>query len=313
VQFEGDPIVASHQSARSRSQRVEYSVEHAEGEYGIGHGHDVGVESRGWSDQNDDDIDAAAVAIAHRQTDPIPSFQPFFTLVEDAVTNEHHHPTVHYIFADDDSDMIAEAACRSLETLQPSTQRQRGGGGGGGGASSLGQGQSPSDKLHPEDEAAKEEGSRLPPVVAGVREHYLILDVQPQRRQPQPQDSTTATTAAQPPTYEVTSAQSFSGDWQVLRSTITTAPTIGDGPVGGDDDDDNTLMLRIEGRGNTPGDINPTPFGAGASEKETMEEMIERFQRRLDDIRQVMEATPVGADIAEGGGTAAVAAPVGDE
>ncbi len=107
-------------------------------------------------------------------------------------------------------------------------------------------------------------------------------------------------------TYKVTSAQSFSGDWQVLRSTITAAPTIGnEGRSGGGDDgddDDNTLMLRIQGRGNTPSE-------GIASEKETMEDMIEKFQRRLDDIRQVMEATSVGAGVAEG----AVAVGVGEE
>ncbi|RMZ75549.1 hypothetical protein DV738_g5424, partial [Chaetothyriales sp. CBS 135597] len=46
-------------------------------------------------------------------------FQPFFALVEDTVTREHFHPTVHYIFADDESDIITEAVCRSLE--QPRT------------------------------------------------------------------------------------------------------------------------------------------------------------------------------------------------
>ena len=94
------------------------------------------------------------------------------------------------------------------------------------------------------------------------------------------------------PTYEVASAQSFSSDWQALRSSITTAPTIGEG-------EDDALMLRIEGRGNTPGDV------PASAEKESMEEMIERFQRRLEDIRQVMEATPTGEGQAGGVGTGA--------
>src|SRR5690242_4545073 len=43
------------------------------------------------------------------------NFQPFFTLIEDSTTREHFHPTVHYIFADDDADIITEAALRSIE------------------------------------------------------------------------------------------------------------------------------------------------------------------------------------------------------
>ncbi|KAK6380161.1 hypothetical protein LTS17_005350 [Exophiala oligosperma] len=247
-----DPIVASHQSPR-QPQPIEYS-EHAlvggdddePGRYGTIH-----------QEEEPEETNVAAV----------PSFQPFFTLIEDSVTNEHHHPTVHYIFADDDSDIITEAACRSLQILDPA-QRTAGGG--------------PQHQEH--------EDPRLPPPIAGVREQYLVLDVHP-RFQSQGQDNSGSAGAAAP-SYEVTAAQSFSADWQVLRSCITTAPTIG-----GEGDDD-ALMLRIEGRGNTPGDRN-NPATA-AENKESMEEMIERFQRRLDDIKQVMEATSPGEGQVQG-------------
>lgn len=33
---------------------------------------------------------------------PPPDFRPFFTLISDPISGEHHHPTVHYIFADDE-------------------------------------------------------------------------------------------------------------------------------------------------------------------------------------------------------------------
>ncbi|KIW20752.1 hypothetical protein PV08_01330 [Exophiala spinifera] len=229
--FEDDPIVASHQSPH-QPHAIEYS-EHAL------------VEGGDESEQYGIHQDAEANAI--------PSFQPFFTLIEDSVTGEHHHPTVHYIFADDDVDIITEAACRSLEILDPS---QRTG-------------------------AQHHEDPRLPPPIAGVREQYLVLDVHP-RFPTQGQDS-----VATPASYEVTAAQSFSADWQVLRSCITTAPTIGEG-------DDDALMLRIEGRGNTPSDNPATAY------KESMEEMIERFQRRLEEIKQVMEATSPGEGQVEG-------------
>ncbi|EME89083.1 uncharacterized protein MYCFIDRAFT_76450 [Pseudocercospora fijiensis CIRAD86] len=50
------------------------------------------------------------------QLQPPADFKPFFTLIEDPVTREHHHPVVHYVFADDDQDIITNAA---LETLPP--------------------------------------------------------------------------------------------------------------------------------------------------------------------------------------------------
>ncbi|KAI4721873.1 hypothetical protein E4T48_01823 [Aureobasidium sp. EXF-10727] len=37
---------------------------------------------------------------------PPPDFRPFFTLIEDPDTGEHHHPSVHYIFSDDNPDFL---------------------------------------------------------------------------------------------------------------------------------------------------------------------------------------------------------------
>lgn len=45
---------------------------------------------------------------------PPAGLKPYFTLLEDRITGEQHHPTVHYIFADDDPDLLTNAA---LETL----------------------------------------------------------------------------------------------------------------------------------------------------------------------------------------------------
>ena len=181
-----------------------------------------------------------------------PHFQPFFTLIEDPITHEHHHPTVHYIFADDDADMITEAACRSLQDTQDD------------GSQALVFGTT-TDK----------DSRYLPPPVSGVKEHYLILDVQPTTTSLiQNADSTAI------PGYEVTQAHSLSSEWQVLRTKITQAPTIGESP------EDEGLMLQIERRGNTPPDM-----ATQDDEKQSLEEMIERFQRRLEDVRLVMDGT----------------------
>ena len=272
-QFEDDPIVASHQQHSKRPSLAlndpEYS-EHAvaESEHYSGH------------------------ASAQPQTiEPIPSFQPFFTLIEDLITNEHHHPTVHYIFADDDTDIITEAALRSLEVLDPSQQ-----------AGVRGQQSDTQSRVPSAGAEDSLNASRLPHTAAGMREHYIVLDV---HQQPQPPTAQEGDISAAPPsyTYEVSSAHSLSAEWQVLRTSISTAPTIGDNPAS----EDEGLMLRIEGRGNTPGDT-AAEKGKGKEieaekERESMEEMIERFQKRLEDVRMVMDTGgfpgPIGGNSAD--------------
>jgi len=226
-------------------------------------------------DYEDDDDDEAALyddsASYQTAAQPQQPFQPFFTLIEDTVTNEHYHPSVHYIFADDEPDIITEAACRSLEQNSDGSPSQE-----------LEQGQDVDD---PEP--------RLPPPRTGIREHYLILDVQPSScagpssqqqlsdRLPSPSPSSVETaqalTKAYP--YTVASAQSLSADWQVLRTSISDAPTMN---AEQQHPDEQHLMLRIEGRGNSP----DKAFQPG--EGETTEDMIEKFQTRLAEIRHLM-------------------------
>ncbi|KJX99769.1 hypothetical protein TI39_contig352g00008 [Zymoseptoria brevis] len=47
-----------------------------------------------------------------------PDFRPFFTLIEDTATDTQHHPTVHYLFADDDPDILTAAALETLSDEQ---------------------------------------------------------------------------------------------------------------------------------------------------------------------------------------------------
>ncbi|EXJ64976.1 hypothetical protein A1O7_01315 [Cladophialophora yegresii CBS 114405] len=275
--FEDDPIVASHQQYSKRPSLTLNDPEYSE--------HAV-AESEHCSH---------GLGSAHPQTtaESIPSFQPFFTLIEDSVTNEHYHPTVHYIFADDDTDMITEAALRSLEVLDPSQRA---------GTGPHGQSQTQGHDAHQNHEESSN-ASRLPAPVAGMREHYIVLDVHPQTSGTQLEDNSGTTTATSAFTYEVSSAHSLSAEWQVLRTSISTAPTIGDNPSA----EDEGLMLRIEGRGNTPGNIvqkGKEADGEKEKERETMEEMIERFQRRLEDVRMVIEAGggTSGLNIGDGAG-----------
>lgn len=46
-------------------------------------------------------------------------FKPLFTVIEDKTTGEHHHPYVHYIFSDDETDLITKA---TLDALDPNVE-----------------------------------------------------------------------------------------------------------------------------------------------------------------------------------------------
>lgn len=214
-------------------------------------------------------------------------FQPFFALIEDTLTNEHYHPTVHYIFADDEPDIITEAACRSLDQNSD-------------GSDTATTTEHPTFQDQSQDQSATELAEpRLPPARPDVKEHYLILDVQPsssiagpashhlQHQQfsdrlpsPSPSSIETAQALARTYPYTVTSTQSLSADWQILRTRIIDAPTISSEQD--HDPDEQHLMLRIEGRGNSPDKLLQRKDG------ETMEDLIERFQTRLAEIRHLM-------------------------
>lgn len=232
----------------------------------------------------DEDEDEVYDDSASYQTAPQPQqpFQPFFTLIEDIQTNEHYHPSIHYIFADDEPDIITEAACRSIDQNSddsPSQEQEQG---------------------HGVDDPEP----RLPPPRPGIREHYLVLDVQPSSaagpssqqqssdRLPSPSPSSVETaqalTKAYP--YTVTSAQSLSAHWQVLRTSITDAPTMN---AEQQHPDEQHLMLRVEGRETSPDQAFQPREG------ETMEDMVEHFQTKLAQIRHLMLDLEVQEDLQE--------------
>ena len=54
---------------------------------------------------------------------PPPTFRPFFTLVEDAASGEHYHPTVHYFFSDDDPDGLTSSLLDAMHSQQDPNHR----------------------------------------------------------------------------------------------------------------------------------------------------------------------------------------------
>ncbi|KAJ5180924.1 hypothetical protein N7492_004134 [Penicillium capsulatum] len=238
---------------------------------------------------------------------PAHVFQPFFTLIEDAHTSDCHHPIVHYIFSDDDTDIVTEAALRSLEAQQEQGAKKN-------------QAINPSDDVNSPPE--HEKSTLLPPPIPGVRENYIVLDIEPT---PTTQDNpnstpgnasgvgpgaTTSASTSPPPAnqphtqiqvrpgtnvlpsqYRVTGAKSFSPTWQVLRSELVAAPTFenqdpGVSPGHG-------LMLKIHGTGGLSADIGREKERDRGSQR--LEEMMDQFAKRMRELQTVIDTADVGA------------------
>lgn len=242
----------------------------------------------------------------------IPPFKPFFTLIEDTNSSDHHNPTVHYIFSDDDTDLITEAALRALEPegaapLPPGSYDDDGG-------------DDQDDRPH----RREPKHSSLPPLTPGVQEHYIVLDMQPSpaaapaparsqsesTQAPTDTEATgsnttaggTTTTTTTPQTFTVTSSHSLTPTWQVLNTELSPAPTFETSPNPGSDTYDPSqggLMLKVKGTagfqpGPTRGRNNNQP------RDQNLEEMMEQFEKRMDELRKVIEAGDVGSGV-EGG------------
>ena len=233
--------------------------------------------------------------------------QPFFTLIEDTHTSEYYHPTVHYIFSDDDTDIVTEAALRSLESEQDALPNPSN------------KGKSKAVHRHPpsvgehesetpyEDDNPTRKESLLPDPIPGVRDNYIILDIDhvPPRQeneyhagmspgthlQNQPQGPTPD--IANPPITEqqlppqgqfrITSGHSLSPSWQILNTQLLPAPTFENSSKKPLNDG---LMLQIQG-------TSGLPFGILGRDKEAsgqrLEDMMDQFARRMEELRLVIE------------------------
>ncbi|KAF2440220.1 hypothetical protein P171DRAFT_97035 [Karstenula rhodostoma CBS 690.94] len=142
---------------------------------------------------------------------PPPNFRPFFTVVDDTTTGEHYHPSVHYVFADDDPVIVTAAAMRSLG-LDDTQYLPRPEGG---------HKQQYHETVDEEEEEPPVE-SPLPPPLPATKERFIIVDV-----------------AADGQT--VIDAQSMSPDWQITNASVRIAPSFDESSP------DLGHMLQIEG------------------------------------------------------------------
>ncbi|KAJ5121012.1 uncharacterized protein N7515_008973 [Penicillium bovifimosum] len=243
-----------------------------------------------------------------------PAFQPFFTLIEDAHTSDYHHPTVHYIFSDDDTDIVTEAALRSLAAQQEGLSDSK--------KDQIAQAQASNLRNETRDSSNLDQTKTtlLPPPIPGVWDNYVILDIEPSAvtpgaAQPIPirelapakgggETKSMSSSPANPSElpqeqssshqqYRVTAAQSFSPTWQVLNTEVVPAPTFENSNPG--ESPGHGLMLKIRGTSGFPVEVT------GREKEGKLEEMMDQFAKRMSELQVIIDAAE-GAEAANSRG-----------
>ncbi|MCJ1365067.1 hypothetical protein MMC16_004186 [Acarospora aff. strigata] len=208
-----------------------------------------------------------------------PSFTPFFTLIQDINTHENHHPTIHYIFSDDDTDLITEAALRTLDASPPPLTSR---------SSSLlsnhhhhhdpHTNNDPNTNDEAENDAApshpRDSQHALPPPRPGVTDRYILLDL-----------SASLDT--------VLTARSMTADWQVLSTQVSNAPTWDGAEAEGEGNGKGAgkgLMLRIEGTEGVMGNVKGKEVKEREGDRDRdMGELVGVFEKRMGELRRLVE------------------------
>ena len=220
---------------------------------------------------------------------PQSSFRPIFTVIKDTNTSRYHHPNVRYIFSDDDTDTITQAALRSLQLDQYD-------------AAPIEQTTPPRRK---DDASSKKKPQTVPP----PPERHIVVDLQPSTDREQDNPSITTEKPPNPevpspstaPHYRATdlkvvSAHSMHPSWAVLDAKLSPAPTFdssSNSPPNTQDEPSavGELMLNIEGTsGFDMAGTGGRQQRSDAPQQRTMEEMLEQFHKRMEELRLVVEA-----------------------
>lgn len=236
-----------------------------------------------------------------------PPFHPLFTLVTDSNTRQTHHPRVHYIFADDDPEILTKALAEYSDHRTSSKENIRRS------SSSRGSGASQSNPLPPPERA-------------------IVLDLVPvtPANPSNPTGTDSGTAKPPPPPYEVACASSLSPDWAVVTAKLSPMSSSGTDAAPGtqtSESDDGTqpqpqrLLLRVEGvdiDGGGPGlalatattrtrarkssaaaaakkqpsqeSLSGSGSGSGAAGQRDYSAIVDEFDRRMGILRKVVDA-----------------------
>ena len=188
---------------------------------------------------------------------PPPNFQPFFTLLTSSSTSTTiKHPRTHYIFADDPSETNPITA-RVLETLEAPLNQSD---------------DYDSSKGHDRGQAKEQD-------LVALNERYVIIDL----------DASGT---------KIVSAQSMSPNWAVMSTEIGPAPTwdVGAGNKSGQEEGTAAgggMMLAIDGTecvGGYGPDTTESQSYRDDLEARSLEQLADEYERRMGDIRKVVEA-----------------------
>lgn len=172
------------------------------------------------------DDNGAGTSQQQPQAHTPPPFQPLFTLVTDTTSRATQHPRVHYIFSDDDPDILTEALAQYSQQneqqarLQQQQQRHI-----------PVKGPSPSGSSS--NKPLPRTSSPAPPPL--LTDRAIVLDLVPKSSTPSsgggggggddPVAATTSTTISSISSrYEVAWASSLSADWAVVSAKISAMP-----------------------------------------------------------------------------------------
>ncbi|KAF3903919.1 hypothetical protein ABW21_db0202012 [Orbilia brochopaga] len=263
-------------------------------------------------------------------TAPRPPFAPFFTLIQDATTASHFHPTVRYVFSDDDFDPLAVLP-HPHESLPASLANSHHNGSphsGSGSQADVDSNHGGSGTFGKPPHRRRADRDRI--ISAGrymaSSERVILVDVTG--------DGT-----------GILAAHSLSPDWQINAVSVTKAPTWlddthhhhshtststatthttrtntsskltshtttahNDGEAGGRSGGGGGLMLTIEGVGRhrrKTSDVLPLNLpnkdGKGKSPVDALEELVGVYAERLERLQSVVDwaegRKPVGGDI----------------
>lgn len=229
------------------------------------------------------DDNSAGTSQQQQQAPTPPPFHPLFTLVTDTTSRATHHPRVHYIFSDDDPDILTEALAQYSQQNEQQTRLQQ-------------QQQrhipvkGPSPSGSSSNKPLPRTSSPVTPPLSTDR--AIILDLVPKSITPSsggggggggddPIVATTSTTISSISSqYEVAWASSLSADWAVVSAKISAMPDddaarsgAGSAPdeydAGGSAQapQQQRLMLHIEGVDATAGVPTTTTTAAAANQR----------------------------------------------
>ena len=184
----------------------------------------------------------------HRLSATERELQPFFVVVQDSLTGEYLHPHVHYLFSDDDPDILT-SAINGTDTVNLN-----------------------GTKVNSNDELSSNDNSSNP----RRGDRVIVVDMN--------EDPST-----------VRRAKSLSGDWQVIDTNVSNAPSFENRWELAD----NKLMLTIHGQGHSSntilGSMKSADRSAPESEKDARKDLnfsridalASQYEQELQKLRLV--------------------------